>query len=156
MGFRKGASPKEVAVTVPAPWKGDGEFTFYFARRPSNEALQTSDRLIGLLGDERREERRKALVQVVAELSTREPEGFDDFPRETEAHRNAVTFGTNPLGERIVEYFDDPEEPDLERIIAAAWNFYIVEASPRAYLKSGANFGAGGSQPSGVSDEAAP
>lgn len=147
MGFKKGASPKDVAVTVPAPWKSDGEYTFFFTRKPSREAVNANREFFGMSSEERTEEERKALVRAVAALSTREPEGFDDFP---------AADGDTSLAERFVAYFDDESEPDFQKILLAAWNHYIVEGSPRAYFKSGQDRSAGSGQPSGVPVEVTP
>lgn len=152
MGFKKGGNPSDVAVSVPQPWGGADTYTFFFAKRAPREAMEAGEAYFAATGEERAEERRQAIVKAVAALSTRDPDGFDDFPRETVAVVESERGPT--LTQRMTAYFDDPGEPDLERIVTAAWNFYLLEASPRAYFKSPEDSGAGSGQPSGVSSEA--
>lgn len=139
--FRKGTRPKDVPVIVPDPWDGEGRYTLYFTKRPPREAMDAGEAYFAATGEERAEERRKSLVRAAASLMTREPEGFADFPRDE-----------RPLSERALEYFDDPEEIDLEKILSAAWSWYLSGAAPRAYSKSTEDSLPPVRDPSGVSE----
>lgn len=137
--FTKGTRPKDVPVTVPDPWGQGCEYTLYFAKRPPKEALDAGEAYFATMGEGRAEERRKSLVRATASLMTREPEGFGDFPRDD-----------RPLTERALEYFDDPEEVEIEKVLFAAWSWYLSEAAPRAYSKSAENSGPPIRVPSGI------
>jgi hypothetical protein len=83
-------------------------------------------------------------AQIIAERSAllareEQPKGFDaDAARAdiAEAESRLLRWRQIPLVDRFVEYFDDDSQPELERIVTAAWNRYWQEAVPLAYLKS--------------------
>lgn len=145
MGFTKSSNPPEVAIAVTHPWHPGDEYVFHLMKRLDEQAQGRQDEYFALKGDERAEEVRRRRTRALAAMCTREPEGFDDLPRDG-----------RPLPDRIVEYFDDPAQPELERIVAAVWNRYWQEAVPAAYLKSFQDRGAGGGQSTGGSDGASP
>jgi hypothetical protein len=126
MGFTKSTSQKEIAIKLTHPWYPGAEFTFHFPKRLPESALNAEKQFLGLKDDEREEQYRKGIINVVAEMVVREPEGFDDFTADT----------SRPLAERMRDYFDDPEQPELEAILVSAWRAYRAAAMPSAYLKS--------------------
>jgi hypothetical protein len=146
MAFNKSTNPKEISITVTHPWHAGDEYIFHLAKRLSKEATEAQEHYFALTGDEQAGEVRRRRVVALAAMCVREPEGFEDFPTEDD----------RPLAQRVAEYFDDPEEPELERIVSAVWNRYWQEAVPQAHSKSVQNSGAGSGQPSGVSEQPAP
>jgi hypothetical protein len=149
MGFTKERARVEpdIAVVAAHPRYEGEQYIFYFSRRLSPTALEARNRLWGMSADEREGPAfLPALCAAAAALASREPSGFDDFPEGAE----------RPLAERFVEYFNDPDQPELEAILLAAWNAYWEGARPWARLKSLQDSLSGGSQLQGVPGEAAP
>lgn len=130
MGFNKSNNSKSIAVMVEHPWYPDGKFVFHLAKRLSEDALHAQALFVGLDEKDRSDEHRDALIRVVARMSEKEPEGFEDFPR------SAPVAASNDLAFRMINYFDDPEHPELERILVSVWRTYWSAAVPQAYLKS--------------------
>jgi hypothetical protein len=91
----------------------------------SDAAAEAQKDFFALPDAERPEVRRQKLIATIALMLTREPSGFDEFPQDE-----------RPLSERVREYFDEPEQPELHAILVAAWNRYWEVSVPRAYLKS--------------------
>jgi len=81
MFTKKGYSPS-VVVGVRHDWH-EGEFRFHFAKVLPAAALEAEKVYFGLTEPEQADAARKALVNVVALMSTREPEGFVDLPGST-------------------------------------------------------------------------
>lgn len=134
MGFSKNKNTKGLAIKVTHPWHPGAEFIFHFPKRLPQSALDAEKGFVGLKDDEREDAARLALIGVVAEMVTREPEGFDDF----------IVGGPRTLPERMREYFDDPEQPELEQIIVSVWRGYKAAAIPAAYLFRPSDSGAAG------------
>lgn len=147
MGFRKGASPPDVQIVVEHKWHPGTQFVFTFPKVLPQAAADAERAFIALKDEERADAYRRALVGVVAEMVTAEPEGFDDFPTGNV---------TGSLADRMRGYFDDPDRPELEQIIVGAWRAYKAAAVTAAYVKSLSVGGAPGSQPSGVPGATAP
>jgi hypothetical protein len=138
--FSKRSYQPEVAIVVRHAWYPDSPFTFFFPKVLPQCALNAEKTYFGLTDAEGKDAARKALIEVVALMSLRAPEGFDDF----------ATVVAPSFVERIRTYFDDPSMPELEQIIVAAWTAYKQGARPSAYLKSLSDNGAGSGQPSSV------
>lgn len=125
MGFSKSKNTDTIGIIAEHPYHPDTKFVFYLTKRASREAADAQSRFIGLPEDERPEVYREGLVETVAHLLAKEPEGFDDFPT-----------GDQPLHERATAYFDDAEQVEFEAILATVWRRYIAAAVPAVYLKS--------------------
>ena len=126
MAFSKKNNSTEVAIEVTHKWYPDTQFVFHFPKRLPQAAAEAEARFVGMKDGERGDEYRRNLIEVVAQMLLREPEGFDDFPAEE----------SRPLSERARSYFDDESQPELEVILAGAWRAYKVAAIPAAYIKS--------------------
>jgi hypothetical protein len=146
VGFKKEGYEPEVAVVVCHAWYPDSPFTFFFPKVLPQAALDAEKTYFGLTDAEGKDASRLALINVVAELSTRAPEGFDD----------ASGTGASSLADAIRTYFDDPSMPELEQIVVAAWTTYKQGARPSAYLKSGTGDGAGSGHAASVPQQAQP
>lgn len=174
MGFSKKTSQPEIAISVTHPWHPGTQFVFHFPKQLPESAVEAEKTFLGLKDTERAGEHRKALVNVVAQMVTAEPEGFDDFPGAAEiAELKAVrarlegdelkegereqleervrslegaldTARQTPLAKRMRDYFDDETQPELEAIIAGVWRAYKAAAIPAAYIKSPGDSGAPG------------
>jgi hypothetical protein len=144
--FSKKNYEPEVAVVVRHAWYPDSPFTFFFPKVLPQAALDAEKTYFGLTDAEGKDASRVALINVVAEMSTRAPQGFDDT--------NGVA--SLPLADAIRTYFDDPSMPELEQIIVAAWTTYKQGARPQGYLKSLSGDGAGSRDPSRVPEQAQP
>lgn len=157
MGFTKERALREPDIPVVAEhprYEGE-QYIFYFSRRLSPSALEARDSLWALSAEERAGPAYlPALCAAAAALASREPEGFDDFPRLTDEDRSAGMVNIEPLAQRFVKYFNDPDQPELEAILLAAWNAYWEGARPWARLKSLQDSLPGGGDVSGVSAEA--
>lgn len=132
MGFSKKNNAPEIAIVAHHRWHPAAEFIFHFPKRMPQPALDADARFAGLKDEEREREGRRALVETVAQMVSREPEGFDDFP----------VGGERLLAERFSEYFDDESQPELEAILLYVWGAYRAAALPVAYLKSSPDSGA--------------
>lgn len=132
MGFSKSTYEAGVAVEVRHGWYPGTAFTFYFPKQLPQSALDAEKDFLALTDDADRDAARQSLVNVVAEMSLREPSGFDDFPQE-----DAVA---GSVADRARGYFDDPSKPELEQIVSAAWAAYKQGARPVGYLKSCADY----------------
>lgn len=135
MAFSKQGNSKEVSVEVTHRWHPGALFVFHFPKRLPQSALDAEKSFLGLKDDERAEAHRAALVNTVAEMVTREPEGFDDFPETVCVGPGTAAVSKN-VADRVRVYFDDPEQPELEAIIVSAWRAYRAAAIPAAYTKS--------------------
>ena len=80
MGFTKKDSQQEVGIAVTHAWHRGTQFFFYFPKRLPEAAVEAEQTYLGLKDSERPDEYRLALINVVAEMASEEPEGFDDFP----------------------------------------------------------------------------
>lgn len=154
MGFSKQGYEPEVAVEVRHNWHPGSVFVFYFPKVLPQAALDAEASFLGLNQDGDKDAVRTSLIDPLAEMATREPEGFDDFPCLTDVARAVGTVSIAPLAERFRNYFDEPDKPELEQIVSGAWAAYKQGARPQAFLKRLQADSAGGGQPSGVSREA--
>jgi hypothetical protein len=143
MGFSKKDYSPEVAIVINHPYYPETPFVFHFQKLMPKGADDALNALINLKEDERKEGYRSAWLNIVSELATKAPEGFDDFP-----------IDERPLPERMREYFDDAEKPEFASIIFRAWNEYQAAAIPAARLKSLSDYGAGNSQSTRATEEA--
>jgi len=125
------ATAKEIAIEVRHPWHKEDVFVFHFPKRQPKPAAESEARFLGLGEEAREDEHRLAIIEAVSEMVTA-VEGFDDFPQDS-----------RPLPERFREYFDDPEQLELEQLVVSAWRAYRASAIPGAYLKSPVRDGAG-------------
>ncbi|MGB7925585.1 MAG: hypothetical protein WCF57_20270 [Pyrinomonadaceae bacterium] len=128
MGFSKKSRSPEIEIQVNHAWYPGQPFTFYLPKKMPKSALDAESRFLGLKEDARVDEHRLALIETVSELVTREPEGFSDFLKDE-----------RPLAERFREYFDSPDDPELESILISVWRAYRASQVPNAYLKSREN-----------------
>ena len=133
MGFTKASNEPEVRIEVHHNWHPGAVFAFTFPKRLPPAATLAESRFLALKEDARPDEHRLALIETVAQMVVREPEGFDDFPGSSQA---VSSLRDVPLLERFVTYFDDPEQPELEQVIIAAWRAYRATSVPSAYMKS--------------------
>jgi hypothetical protein len=131
---------KEVEIDVKHPRYPGALFTFTFTKEMSDAAADAQKEFFALPDTERPEIRRQKLIATVALMLTREPSGFEEFPTDA-----------RPLPERVAEYFDEPNQPELHAILVAAWNKYWEVSVPRAYLKSAEDSQPGDGQLSTVS-----
>lgn len=136
MAFSKKDNSKEIAIVCTHPWHPGDEYTFYLQKRLPQSAIDAEANFIGLKDTERPDAYRVAIIATVAEMVTKEPDGFSDFPSETIM---PGSIGTKPLAQRMREYFDDPAVPELEQIVVTLWRQYRSAAIPQAYLKSAEN-----------------
>lgn len=134
--FNKKDNSSEIAITCTHPWHPGEEFTFYLNKRLPQSAIDAEANFVGLKDTERPDAFRVAIISTVAEMVTKEPEGFSDFPRQEMLPGGIVP---NPLPARMREYFDDASVPELEQIIVTVWRNYRSAAIPQAYLKSAEN-----------------
>ncbi|MGB8509369.1 MAG: hypothetical protein WCD76_13350 [Pyrinomonadaceae bacterium] len=130
--FVKGTFSPEVTIIVILPTRPDSQYSFTFPKKLP-QAVLDAERELALKTGERSAEARVALVKAVAAMLVTDPEGFGDYPVKTEE-------GT--VESRALEYFDDPNEPELETILVNAWFEYREAVRPRAYLKSVSRDGA--------------
>ncbi|MET0646380.1 MAG: hypothetical protein ABW208_07140 [Pyrinomonadaceae bacterium] len=174
MGFNKQTSQPAVGIIVKHSWHPGAAFVFYFPKRLPETALNAEQTYLGLQDSERPDEYRLALINVVAEMASSEPEEFDDFPgaaeiagikkartqlkaeglkdkereeiegRVEELERSLAVVRQVPLAKRMRDYFDDPTQPELEMILAGAWRAYKAAVIPAAYIKSPEDSGASG------------
>jgi len=133
MSFSKANYAPEIAIAVSHAWHPGEVFTFYLPKVLPQAALDAEAAWIGVPSDERGEASRVALIQTVAAMLTREPEGFDDFPGDKVMESGVHA---RPLRERVVDYFNDPTKPELEAILVSVWRAYREASVPSAYLKS--------------------
>ncbi len=128
--------------------------------------LDAEKAFLGLKDTETADAYRLALINVVAEMVTREPLGFDDLPgsllaaefealseslsapeleeatrgeitgRLDERQRALAEVRRTPLAERVRLYFDEPQKPEFEAILLSVWRAYKATAIPSAYIKS--------------------
>lgn len=140
MGFSK--SNKEPDVSIVVNYFGD-TYELTFPKKLPQAALDAEQQFLGLKDDERGEKSREALVNLIAEMVTRPPKGFEDF---------SVVSGPS-LADRMRAYFNDPKHPELEAILVGAWKGYKAVAVPTAYLKSPENRSAPGSRLSGATSK---
>ncbi len=133
MGFNKDKNEPDIAIEVRHPWHPGDVYTFYFPKKLPQLALDAEAKFLGLKEGERSDEYRKELINTVAAMVTREPEGFDHFPTD-----EVLPAGQSPrsLSIRMRDYFDDPNHPELESILVGVWRAYRASAVPSAYLKS--------------------
>lgn len=136
MGFSKQSNEQEIRIEVLHQWHPDTIFAFTFPKRMSQPATEAEARYLGLTDKERSDEYVKALIETVAEMVIREPEGFDDFPQLTTEDRAGSMVVISSLKERMRNYFDDPTQPEFEVILSAAYRGYRMSAMPSAYPKS--------------------
>lgn len=136
MGFSKTKYEPTIRIEVLHQWHPDTIFAFTFPKRMPQTAAEAETRYLGINDEMRKDESRKALIESVAALIISEPEGFDDFPRLTEKDRAAEMVNIKPLAERMREYFDEPDKPELEEILSAAYRAYRLTAMSSAYPKS--------------------
>jgi hypothetical protein len=166
MGFTKQGSQPEVGFAVRHAWHPGTQFVFYFPKRLPQAALDAEQTYFGVKDSERPDEHRLALIKVVAEMASSEPEGFDDFPGAaeiaglkdaraqleaeglTEAARGEIKRRAGEmentlaavrqvsLAKRMRDYFDDFTQPELEMILSGAWRAYKAAEIPAAYIKS--------------------
>lgn len=151
MGFDKSTYQTEVNAVVTHQWHPGKEFIFTFPKLLPQAALDAEKTFLGLPDGERAEAARLALIGMLAEMVTKEPRGFDNFPTD-----EVMPQGQSPrsLSIRFRDYFDDPSQPELEAILAGAWQAYRGGSRPVAYLKSHENSGARDSQPTRATQEA--
>jgi len=131
---------KDVEIDVKHPRYPGAVFGFTFTKEMSDAAAEAQKEFFALPDTERPEVRRQKLIATVALMLTVAPSGFEEFPADE-----------RPLPERVREYFDEPDQPELHAILVAAWNKYWEVSVPRAYLKSGENLQPGTDNLSGVS-----
>jgi hypothetical protein len=148
VGFTKKENPPEISIEVRHPWHPGSVFIFHFPKKLHQLALDAEQRFLGLTDDARPDEHRKAIIDTIAEMVIREPEGFDDFPDVN--HVVKPGDGKRPLAPRMREYFDDDSQPELETIIVSAWRAYRAAAVPTAYVKSLQSDGEGAGHVSGL------
>ncbi len=144
MGFSKERYEPEVSIEVRHVWHPGTAFVFHFPKVLPQAALEAQKTFLGLSQEETEEALRLALINVVAEMVTRLPEGFDDL---TQGDKATVSLAMRA-------YFNDPTKPELAQIITAAWGAYKAAANPAAYLKSFPDHLSGSSQPASVSKQA--
>lgn len=133
MAFSKATYEPEIRIEVRHAWHPDSVFAFYFPKRLPQVAADAEARFLGLEEAARADEHRRALIEAVAEMLTREPEGFDDFPLDTNLPHSQQP---RSLSIRVRDYFDDPLQIELEQILVAAWRAYRATSVPNAYPKS--------------------
>lgn len=172
MGFSKNNYSDEIGIVVTHAWHPGEKFGFDFPKLMPQSALDKHKSFLALDEAAEADVYRVALLEVVGALLLREPTGFDDFPgarhvkaiAEEEARfsldlqadaaqdvRDTNTMLKKELAEirketlafRVVEYFNDPDKPELEAIIVSAWRAYRSAAMPSSYLKSLSSDGAG-------------
>ncbi|MET0646973.1 MAG: hypothetical protein ABW208_10160 [Pyrinomonadaceae bacterium] len=185
MGFSKQDYEPAVAVEVRHNWHPGAAFVFHFPKVLPQSALDAEASFLALKPEEDKDAVRRGLINLVAEMVTHEPEGFDDFPGAAEVaalsraqtqllgpvkerdrrtleevvrdtQANLDEVRRSPLAERFRVYFDDSERPELEQIVSGAWAAYKQGARPTALLKRIQNSRAGSGRPSGVSGETPP
>lgn len=122
--FTKGTRPPYVEIGVKLATYADTDFVFTFPKRLSQRAEDEQRKFLLMESGRDPNDYRLQLINMVAEMLYREPEGFDDFPRDE-----------RPLAERVREYFDDPEQPELEAMLVVAWGEYRAGSTPTAYIK---------------------
>lgn len=153
MSFSKTDYSPEIIISVTHPWYPSETFLFFFPKRLSQAAIDADAAVFSLRDNERPAAARLAVINVVAEMCVREPEGFADFPTDAIMPEKLIARG---LPQRVREYFDDPSKPELEAIILGAWRAYRASALPSAYLKSLQNNGARGGRVSEPTPGGAP
>ncbi len=130
MGFIKSTNEPDITIVVTHPWHEGDVYSFTFPKRLPQAAVDAEKRFLGLKDEARPDESRRALIETLAEMVTREPEGFDDFP-------SSATEVDAPMGEslarRFVEYFDDYSQPEFESILVSVWRAYRASAVPDAF-----------------------
>lgn len=139
MGFTKTDYAPEIAIEVRHQWHPDVTFTFHFPKVLPQAAVEAEREFLGLSDAEREAESRHALINIIAQMLVREPEGFDDFPSSSALPTSLVA---RSLPERVRTYFNDTEKPELEAILVSVWRAYRAAAISSAYLKSIQNNGA--------------
>jgi hypothetical protein len=139
MPFSKTNYSPEIEIVATHRWYPGDKFVFTLPKVLPESALDAEAGFLGLNGTERDDQARRALISVVAQMVTKEPEGFEDFPQDA-----------RPLAERFVEYFDDPSKPELENILVGVWREYRGGAVSSTYLKSREDSRAAVGQPSAV------
>src|ERR1700759_3705513 len=128
MGFSKANYRDRFDVVVLHPQHPGDSYVFTFPKKLPQAALDAEKAFLALGDAATADDWRKALINVIAEMMTRDPEGFDDFPREPVVTLEGQRAPS--LTKRAVEYFDDPEKPELEAIIIKAWKEYKAAAVP--------------------------
>jgi hypothetical protein len=145
MPFSKTDYEPDVGYVVTHPYYPGDEFIFYVAKELSQSAEAREKEFLGLKEEERQDKSRELLTRLVAEITTRPPDGFIDFPADE-----------RPLSERFFEYFNDPSKPELEGFITRVWRAHRLAVLEPAYLKSVRHRGEGYSQSSGAAEETQP
>lgn len=153
MGFSKKSYSPVIEIEVLHPYYPGEVFIFTFPKVLPQSALDAEKSYLGLPDTEQPEALRKGLIGVVAEMVTLPPTGFDDFP---DLNPGELQTGSTKVALRraVLDYFDDPEKPELEQIISGAWRAYKTAAIPAAYLKSVSGNGSGDRHAASVSQSA--
>lgn len=135
--FQKKTYNPLVRIAVTLPTRPGDEYVFAFPKKLPQAALDAEKEFLGFDESERKKTARELLVTTVSRMLVEDPAGFAGYPTE----------GT--VEERALRYFDDPDEPELETILAHAWSQYKEVTRPSAYLKSVEDSGAapGGAPP---------
>lgn len=139
MGFSKENYEPEISIEVTHPWHPGDKYIFHLPKTMPQAATDAEATFLGLTDEARPDEHRLHLIATLAEMVTREPEGFDDFPMD-----NALPAGQHArsLSIRMRDYFDDESKPELESILVGVWRMYRASALPAAHIKSFQNNGA--------------
>jgi hypothetical protein len=145
MLFSKKDRTPDVAIQVNHKWYEGNPFVFYFHKKLPQSALDAEKGFLGIKESERDETSRASLIKLVANMVTKEPDGFSDFPRDD-----------RPLAERFIGYFDAPDVPEFEAVIVTAWRAYKVAALPEGFPQSVQNNGSPASGLPGATGEAPP
>lgn len=125
MGFSKATYRPNIQVGVMHPYYPQDEFVFTLAKEPSKAAKDADAKFVALVDSQATlEEFRKGLIEVMSEVAAEAPSGFEDFPVDE-----------RPLPERMREYFDAPEYPELEMILAATLRQFRISAQPVVYIE---------------------
>lgn len=136
----------DVEIVVSHAWHPDQKFVFTFPKKLPQAALDAEKDFLALDEKDRDEKARLGVIKTVAVMSSRAPAGFPGFP-DGELTGQALI-------DAITTYFDDPEQPELETIITAAWTGYKAAARPAAYAKSLSDHGQGDGQSPGAAPKA--
>lgn len=151
MPFSKATNEPDIRIEVKHSWHPGVVFAFTFPKRLTQLAADAEARFLGLKEDAREDEHRLALIQTVAEMVTKEPEGFDDFPIDEKLPPGGAP---RSLSVRFRDYFDEPSQVELEQILIGAWRAYRASSVPSAYMKSDKDTRARDGQSSGATAQA--
>jgi hypothetical protein len=122
--FSKGTYQPNVEIAVVVPMLSDAQFVFTFPKRLSESAAKEQQTFLGMSADAP-DDYRKQLIKTVSEMIVKEPSGIEDFPMDA-----------RPLPMRFTEYFDAPEQPELESVLVSAWRAYAVASVPSVRVVS--------------------